>query len=362
MKIINRYLIKEFIPKFLTSLLVFTFILLMDLLFDLSDLLLNKGAGLINTIKLFIYILPSFFMFTMPMSILSGTILLFSRLSEDNEILAIRTSGIKILTIIKPIITISLFLSLIMFYFNSSLIPILNSKFKTLYYQILYKNPIMQFSEKNFVQIQNYDIYVKKISKNNILKKIIIYKWKDDLPTITTAERAEMTVAEDKGILFRLYNGKILQENPKKSGEFNLCNFSENEMFLEIIQNTDFLANREGGMRELKSKELLNKARTGSPEFKNFYLTEFHLRNVLASAGLIFVFVAVPLSISFTKKRTKSLGITNVIIIMFIYYIILVTGTTLGKRGAINPMIAVWIPNIIVGFTGILLLLNISKK
>jgi len=226
----------------------------------------------------------------------------------------------------------------------------------------MYKNPIAQLSENKFVQIQNYDIYVNDISRNNTLKNIIIYKWKDDLPIITTAETAEMSVVEDKGILLRLYNGKTLQENSNRIGEFNLSNFSENEMFIEIIQNTDFLANREGGMRELKSKDLLKKSKIVAPEFKNFYITEFHLRNVLATAGFIFMFVAIPLSVNTNKKRAKTLGITNVVIIIFVYYMILVTGTTLGKRGIFNPLIAVWLPNIIVGFTGLLLTLNVSRK
>jgi LPS export ABC transporter permease LptF len=361
MKIINRYLASEFLPKFFTALLVFTSILLMDQIFDLVDLLLNKGVGIFNTTKLFIYILPSLFMFTVPMSILAATVLLFARLNEDNEIIAIRTAGITTITIIKPIIIISFFLSLIMFYFNSTLVPQANFRFKKLYYQILFKNPVMQFSEKNFVQLQNYDIYIKKISKDNILNNILIYKWEEGLPTITSAETAEMVIAEGRGILFRLNNGKILQENINKIGEFSVCNFHNNEMILEIDQNTNIFANREGGMRELKSNELLEKIKTSAPNVKNFFLTEYHLRIVLACAGFIFIFVAAPISL-FNKKRAKSFGITTIIGIMFIYYLILIAGTTLGQRGFMAPIIALWIPNLVVGIAGYFLMSKILRE
>ena len=87
MKIIYRYTIKEFIPKFILSLFIFTSILLMDRIFDLIDLLINKNAGLKNIISVLLNILPSLFMFTIPMSILAASILLFTRLLKDNEIM-----------------------------------------------------------------------------------------------------------------------------------------------------------------------------------------------------------------------------------------------------------------------------------
>lgn len=361
MKIINRYLIGEFFPKFFTSLMVFTFILLMDRLFDLADLLLNKGVGLFNTIKLFSYILPSLFMFTVPMAILAGTVLLFSRLNEDNEIMAIHTAGMTMTSIIKPIAIISFLFSLIMLYFNSTLAPQSNSRFKTLYYNILYKNPIMQFSEKNFIQVQNYDIYIKEISEDNKLNDILIYQWKEGMPAITTAKTAEIAIAEGKGILFRLNNGKILQENLEKIGEFNLCSFSDNELILGLNQNSDFLSNRESGTRELISSDLARKIKTAAPDIKNYYRIEYHSRIALAFASFIFVFVAGPISLLY-KKRARSFGITATIAIIFAYYILLVAGTTMGERKFINPIAGVWLPNITVGMAGIFLTMKIARK
>ncbi|MDD5688323.1 MAG: LptF/LptG family permease [Elusimicrobia bacterium] len=362
MKIIDRYIIKEFLPKFLTSLSVFTLILLMDQIFDfLADLVLNKGVNFLDTLKLFLYLLSSLFMFSVPISIFSGSVLLFSRMNEDNEITAIRTAGIATTSIIKPVAVISFLLSLLMFHVNSTLAPQANSKFKKLYYPILYKNPVTQFSEKNFIQIQNYDIYVKKIQKDNTLKGVLIYKWEEGLPTITTAKSAEMVIAEEKGFLFRLNNGMTFQENSKRIGDFSVCNFLTNEMVLAVNNNTDFLANREVSIRELKSKDLLKKLKTVAPELKNLYITEFHLRIALACAGFILIFVSIPLSLLY-KKRAKSFGITSIIAIIFAYYTLLIAGTTMGQKGFINPVAAVWFPNFTFGIIGALLTLKLIKK
>jgi len=361
MKILNRYLIKEFFPKFLTSLLVLTFILLMDQLFDLADLLLNKGAGLFNTVKLFLYVLPSLFMFTVPMAILSATVLLFSRMNEDNEITAIRTAGISTVGNMKPVLIVGFLISFIMIYFNSTITPVSNYKFKTLYYRILYKNPVMQFSEKNFVQVQNYDVYIRKITDDNILKGVLIYKWEEGLPTITTAETAEMAIAEGRGILFRLNNGKIFQENYKKPGDFIISSFSNNEMILQLNESTEFLNRNEGGVRQLPSKVLLKKMKSLPDNIKNIYLTEYHLRFALGLAGFLFIFVAGPVSM-IAKKRAKSYGIAVMLGMIFIYYILLAAGITAGERNFLNPLVAVWIPNFTVGIAGIILIYRMAKK
>jgi len=333
----------------------------MDQLFDLADLLLNKKVGFINISKLFIYVLPSLFIFSVPMSILAATVLLYVRLSEDNEITAIRTSGVSTMTILKPIISLSVILSIMMIYFNSMVAPAANQKFKNLYYQILYKNPIMQFSEKSFVQFQNYNIYVKKIEQGNILKGVLIYKWGDKLPLVTTAEKAELAIAEEKGLIFYLHNGRTFFESPDRQGDFNISSFSDNEMILALNSNTDFLSSRESSLREIKSPVLLKKAKTAGIDRKYLYLTEYHMRFALACAPVIFVFIAAPFAV-FSRKRATGYGLTATIAIIFVYYIFLVTGSMLSERRLLEPVLALWLPNILLGATGAFLTLKMSKK
>jgi len=333
----------------------------MDQMFDLADLLLNKKVGLMNTAKLFIYVMPSLFIFTVPIAILSAITLLFARLGEDNEITAMRTAGISPLILIKPITVVAAVLSAVMIYFNATVAPAANSKFKTLYYQILYKNPIMQFSEKSFIQIQNYSIYVKNITKNGLLKNLLIYQWSDNGPIITTAKSAELLIVEEKGLLFRMRDGNVLQESAKKNAEINLMKFEDNEMILALNTNTDFLLNRESSFRELKSSALRKKARISAPDKKHLYEKEFHMRIAIGCASLFFVFIAAPLSISI-KKRAKGYGITATIIIIFVYYILLIFASTISEKNIIPPHIAVWIPNLMIGITGLAMTLKLGKS
>src|SRR5258708_38821472 len=105
MRILSRYILKEFLGNLFLGLLIFTFVLLLDHLFELADLLLNKGVGIWLTLKLLFLLLPSSLSLTLPMSTLLATLLTFGRLSENSEITAVRASGLSAWSYVKmPII------------------------------------------------------------------------------------------------------------------------------------------------------------------------------------------------------------------------------------------------------------------
>src|SRR5690348_397031 len=95
LKILNRYILKQYLTNLLLGLLIFTFVLMLDHLFELVDLLINKGVGLWLTLKLLFLLLPSSLSLTLPMSNLLAALLTFGHLSETNELTAARASGIS---------------------------------------------------------------------------------------------------------------------------------------------------------------------------------------------------------------------------------------------------------------------------
>ncbi|GAG71970.1 unnamed protein product, partial [marine sediment metagenome] len=100
-RVVDRYFIKEFIPPFIFSLFALTFILLMDQLFRLIDLFVRKGLPWDIVGQILIYTLPLIISYTAPMAILVAIIMSFGRLSRDNEILALKTSGVSFLSLMK---------------------------------------------------------------------------------------------------------------------------------------------------------------------------------------------------------------------------------------------------------------------
>ena len=104
------YILKEIIPIFLIGLMTFTIILLMDKIFKLIELIINRGGNIKNILMLLIYIAPSFLTFTIPIAVLLGILLAFGRLSGDSEIIAFKASGISLYQLFIPI---SFFLSVL---------------------------------------------------------------------------------------------------------------------------------------------------------------------------------------------------------------------------------------------------------
>src|SRR5580765_4906367 len=99
LRLLSRYILRQYLANLLLGLLVFTFVLLLDKLFELVDLLVNKGAGLVLTGKMLLLLLPTSLSLTLPISNLLAALLTYGQLSETNEITAARASGIATWTL-----------------------------------------------------------------------------------------------------------------------------------------------------------------------------------------------------------------------------------------------------------------------
>ena len=123
MKILRRYVCKELVGPFLLGLGVFTFVMLMQQIIELTDLVIYKGVSMKIVAQLFLYILPYFLMFTIPMAMLLAALMSFGRLSQDNEITAIQASGTNLWALVWPILVIGLILSIFLAVFNNLISP-----------------------------------------------------------------------------------------------------------------------------------------------------------------------------------------------------------------------------------------------
>src|SRR5438477_8794824 len=133
MKIFPRYILKFFVANLFLGLLIFTFVLLLDHLFELADLLLNKGVGIWLTLQLLFLLLPSSLTLTLPMSTLLAALLTFGRLSENNEITAVRASGLAAWSYVKTPLFASCFIVLFLIPFNTLWAPHAHATFRNLY-------------------------------------------------------------------------------------------------------------------------------------------------------------------------------------------------------------------------------------
>ena len=125
MKILERYILRENTKPFLVSLLVLTFVFLLDKLIELLNLIIDKRLDISAIISVFSLSLPFMLALTVPMAVLVATIMSFGRLSVDNELVAFKSCGINIYTLMRSTVIAALILSVAMVYFNNEVLRIL---------------------------------------------------------------------------------------------------------------------------------------------------------------------------------------------------------------------------------------------
>jgi len=199
MKIIKRYALGECIFPFFIALGVLTCVFLLGNLIQLTNLVINKGVSLSVVGKVFILYIPVLLGYTIPIACLISVIVGFSRMSADNEILALRASGFFLGQFLAPIISVGIVFSLFSFILNERIIPYAFHKQQTLLKNIGSSNPTAMLEAGIFIHaFSNQVLFIHKI-EDNILYNITIYQPQPDGPTRTIiAKKGEFTPVPGK--------------------------------------------------------------------------------------------------------------------------------------------------------------------
>jgi len=371
MKILRNYILKEIAGPLFTSLAVFTFILLIGNMFKLADLLVNKGVDIKDVLKLFLYLIPYILSYTVPMAILTATMLCFGRLASDNEVTAMRASGVSLYRIGLPVMLVVFVISLASVFLNDRILPASHFASYKLIKEVGVKNPTAYLEPGVF--IKSFKGYIVRIGsiKNDELKDILIYQLQDDGPTRTIiAETGKFSVVPGMNMIkLHLINGTADEPDPDEPSIFYKLNFKAYDMTLDIetalgkgkIEKKP----KQMTIRELRNHiAVLKTAKTEIKHTKNLIredTVEIHKKLAMAFSSFVFVFVGLPLAIN-TKKREKSVGFGLSLLILTIYYLIFIGGQSLSMRNLIPPIIGVWLANFIYFVVGVILNFVIVEK
>ena len=157
-KKLHAYIIKEFFWSFLLGVLISSLLLILDVVFGLISTFLSKGVAFFLILKLFACYLPNILTVAIPMAVLFGILLAYGRLSSDNEITAMKSSGLDYKTLTIPVTICVCVVSFLLLLFNHFLAPTINARYKSLTEEIMTKRPLVKFNEKSITQIGEYHI------------------------------------------------------------------------------------------------------------------------------------------------------------------------------------------------------------
>ncbi len=399
MKILEKYLLKESFKPFIGALGVFTSLFLIDLIISKLSLIIQKKLSFMTVVSLFGYNLPAMVALTIPMAILFASIMTFGKLSIDNELTAIKSCGISIYRLLRPLYVLVIIFSCFMLYFNHIVLPDSNFYSRDLLIHIAYRNPISNIKTGVFNKNQNIsDLVIYAGGKDDkYLRDVLIYnKGQRETFQIVSAKYGSIDLANNgNDLIARLYEGEIHEKSMKNPNNYRVVKFrqfnfnifggtgdsnlrhslSDREMNTKlmmekigenkkIILTADSLRNiyhqRLEKMEQSKQYDaLVTKMLQEENKSKRYqgynyaYWVEIHKKNALAFACIIFLFLGVPVGLM-AKSSGVGAAFGFSMVVFVLYHSMLLGGEELADRGFVAPWLSMWLANIVLLFLGII--------
>lgn len=358
MKLLDRYLLREIAVPMSAGLALFLFILLGDKVFDMMDLVLNRGVPASMVLRLLACLLPSIIAVALPMAALMAAVLSFGRMAHDRELMAMKGAGLGLTRLVAPLAGLGLALSAILIAFNGSVLPAATSEYKRILLTIVRQRASVVFKERVFIrEFDRYLLYFQKRSgPAGDLEDVTIVEapaTRDTLPRIILA-RSGALIVDPKGfrVTLELKDGLMDQPADPQGEHYTRIEFADYAVNLDI--NDALRGDRVfmKGLDELNYRELLGKMRElrGNRDMRRDYEIAFQQKIALAFAPLFVILVGVPLGS--LARRGGGVGVLVSLGVIFIYYVVLTTGQGMAQRGALSPWAAMWLPNAFLAAAG----------
>ena len=362
---VNRYIFKELIPPYTMNLLFFIFVFLMRQILEITNVIVNYQVSLIAFFLMLAYSIPFFLAYIIPMSVMMSVLLTFLRLSNDNEIVALKASGISIYHLLPPVILFSVINALLTAYMSIYGLPWGQQSYKQMAMNVVQSNFNVGLKERQFNDsFDGVMFYVNKIDlNNNSLKDIYIEDQRNEgFSTTIVSPNGRIFNGEDRlSFILSLNNGVINQVN-LKSRAVHAIEFDSYDLQLDLKDAVKNIRQKKRKSKEMHLGELVAFLKTEKTKTKNYYSAwvEFHKKFSIPFACISLGILAVPLGIQSSSSR-KSAGLGIGLIAFLIYYLLLSAGLVFSEAGNLSPVVGMWIPNVIMGGLGIVLLVRTAN-
>ena len=212
MKILHRFMLKQFIGPFIASFAIVIIVLLMQVLWKYIDDLIGKGLELSIIAKMLLFACGQIAVFAFPLAVLLASIFTLGNMGENYELIALKAAGISLQRIMFPLIILSFFIAIGAFLCSNYVIPVAQLKWRVLIHDIQQKRPELSIQEGIFFNgIDGYSIRIgRRDTKTNMLYDLRIHDHtkRQGNVHIVLADSGRMSMTYDKQFLeLMLYNG-----------------------------------------------------------------------------------------------------------------------------------------------------------
>lgn len=216
-------MLQTFLPLFLMTFGICLFIVLMQFLWRSIDDMVGKGLGIAVLSEMLFYAALFLVPMALPLAILLASLMTFGNLGERLELLAMKSAGVSLVHIMRPLIITLCLVSVGAFYFQNNIMPMVQIKLYTLLYSMRQKSPELNIPEGVFYkEISGFSVYVKKKdNQTGLLKDLMIYDYSEGFNNarVIVADSGRLKTSEDKLFLvLSLFNGESFENLKSQAG------------------------------------------------------------------------------------------------------------------------------------------------
>lgn len=275
MAILTRYVLKEHVGPFLFAFLIITFVLIIDFIPHMLEMIIGKDLSTWTVLKLLVLNLAWMLALAVPMAVLVGTLMAFGRLTADKEILAIKSLGIDLFRLMIPVIIVASLIGVGLVWFNNDVLPDANHMASNLRADIGRLRPTIELKPNVFLEsIPGYIILVEDIdhATSRIRNAVIYDRTSQNIHRTITADSGTVSFsAIEETITFNLMDGQVHEQSRDRSGEYRISTFRSQTFRVENLQ-TRLKETEQGyrGDREMSAQQMLERVRGWETEIRQY--------------------------------------------------------------------------------------------
>ncbi len=359
-RITSRYIVREVVPPFLLSLLVFTFLLLLPPIRDRAEELIGIGIAPGEIGRMLALLVPQSLGITIPMGLLLGVLIALGRLSSDHETVAMQACGISFGRILAPLLLFATIAAAVNCWIMVDVVPRANHSFRELVFRVMANRAEGEVKPRVFHvdDFPNFVLYVQEASQtgggwSNVFLADV---QEPNRPDIYVAERGQVVVdAERQTVDVALSRGTRHHVDPAQPEGYERHAFED--LLIQIDATSRFpVGGLQEGYSEMTIPELRERAAEMQADGLSPHWPVMYLHQKFSIPVACFVFVLLGAAFGISNRRDGRLASFALGIgVIFAYWIVMYTGEAMAMGQRVSPHLARWLPNIVLGIAGIVL-------
>jgi len=352
MRTIDNYLMGSFALSFVVTLVIFTFVISIGAIFEIVALL-ARGVPWKPVLLILLWGFPSALTFSVPMSALTASLLVFGKMSADGEITAMKACGLNLWRIMKLPLMLSMLLTVVCLFINDTLSPKSHQACRSLIASLGVRTPVELLEEGRYIDdFAGLTIYIGK-KRDDRIYNVRIYDMRDpEAPREIQAASGVIAAGENgKDLVAELFEASVDPFSPQTPGPgfigriiLTIPNAVEQRAYrvqkkdLSVQELFDGMVNTAGRYPWMNKEDLDRHRMT--------FAVEMNKRLCLSLACFSFVLLGIPLGIRAHRKESSA-GIAISLFLVFNFYLFVIVAEALAKQPTLRPDLIVWCPAII---------------